>query len=891
MLMRPFSILVVLSLASTLWAQETPVSDGLVVWLRADSGIRKQGQRVVGWEDQSPAQNHAAQPNPAQGPTLSEDALRGHPAVHFDGSDQFLVIPSGRKLRLFNDVTTFFVARFDDFQTYRTVWSQARGNIPAPNDWYTLPVTGFPNLLRGDGSAFQSVTGQSPFSAGNFGIGGWRAQDQDIQLLFGGKSVGKGTIATEKIAEAGGGLFVGKRMDGAVQMKGDVAEILIYNRALSVDEQTQVIHYLSGKYPETSPTAVAQGASTLSQGVPANASVPDPRVVDPPGIRWVTVVPESGQVPQGAVMGGQVGGNPLYIARIPHMGFSVGVYDPVGKKAYYPYDRQSHLATVVEIQVLVAEDSQRLGWTSTLSGATLPSNALMASYDDKYFEYIARVKRGEDLIVGKFLLPYGMFISEGGKEVPLGNALNGKIEILVYNPPLPANLTKSSIPVPGHPFDTGSEDRFGPNEWANQYGVSPKIVPVVNKDGTITVAWQDRDYSRGKDSKNWPDVHVSDLSTEGKLLKDVHVPLEMENFGGFTKDADGQLYVFAYQNNAEGVYKPNMRLIKYSGNGERLASFDADPQFFNAMNPLQASTARLAAANGVVAVHFGKLRYKDAKGVNHQNSSFLLIGTDSMAMISDKTYEWTASHSFDQRLIWDGKNFVYTDLGDDFDRGVLINKNGKGHVLFTYKLNLAGSNNNTFSELGGLVTTGNGYLVSGVSEGDLGNIQLPVEKGLMGKSRNAFVLLVDPDFEKLPDRIVNGKSERYLVNDDVVISQGVASEVVLFGTGSEAKSQQNVGVIWLTNYSDVEKENASRPKLAKIGDDRYVALWERWTRNTYLSTYYCVVNGRGQVVKAVTDLGPFPLPRGDDVVGGNGTVSWISGENFDEKLDVYTLKP
>src|SRR5262245_41038531 len=68
---------------------------GLLLWLRADTGIDAPEGRVDHWLDQSGHGNDAVAFDDASRPTVQPMGLHGMPAIDFDGLDDFLVLPSG----------------------------------------------------------------------------------------------------------------------------------------------------------------------------------------------------------------------------------------------------------------------------------------------------------------------------------------------------------------------------------------------------------------------------------------------------------------------------------------------------------------------------------------------------------------------------------------------------------------------------------------------------------------------------------------------------------------------------------------------------------------------------------------------------------------------------
>ncbi len=233
-------------------AQTLTVTDGLQFWLKADAGVTASGGKVSAWKDQSGKGNDALQSDVDLQPTLVSDGGNGKPAVRFDGDadlPDYLTAFDSESLSIAGDITTFYVVRFDDFATYRAVWAKTQVNQPAPNDWYALPNTGIPRAYRGDGTGKNgSADGGRALPANEFVIAGWDMAGSKLTHYYKGAETGGGNINISVLGDADTDLIVGSRQDNVTKMKGDISEILIYNRALTSAERAAVVGYLGGKH-------------------------------------------------------------------------------------------------------------------------------------------------------------------------------------------------------------------------------------------------------------------------------------------------------------------------------------------------------------------------------------------------------------------------------------------------------------------------------------------------------------------------------------------------------------------------------------------------------------------------------------------------------------------
>jgi hypothetical protein len=230
-----------------LWKAPTA---GLQMWLRADQGVKTNGQTVSAWLDQSPTGNSAVQDKPAAQPTLVANALAGRPSIRFDGSDDFFSLPDG-----FNDfragLTAFVVvrpapggawSRFIDldvgpacenivfgrkdaadklgFWVYTN--SSTKGKVEAPGAVVANEVQSFCALLAPGGK---------------------------VTLYKNGASVATGDTSMPKSTPRKPNTLAKSNSGGGDPLfKGELFEILLYNRALSEAERSYVESYLNAKY-------------------------------------------------------------------------------------------------------------------------------------------------------------------------------------------------------------------------------------------------------------------------------------------------------------------------------------------------------------------------------------------------------------------------------------------------------------------------------------------------------------------------------------------------------------------------------------------------------------------------------------------------------------------
>lgn len=102
-------------------------------------------------------------------------------------------------------------------------------------------------------------------------------------------------------------------------------------------------------------------------------------------------------------------------------------------------------------------------------------------------------------------------------------------------------------------------------------------------------------------------------------------------------------------------------------------------------------------------------------------------------------------------------------------------------------------------------------------------------------------------------------------------------------------TSKNKEVVWLTDYSNIETEHVEKLKLVPLGDKEFVAIWEKWSRQSYTSTFAMVVDEYGNTLTSEKDLGVARIHRRDDTFVLNGKAAWIIAEENPARLVLYTL--
>lgn len=228
--------------------------EGMKVWLRADAGVVRQGTEVVSWEDQSGNNRTAQQTNVTLRPKWVSSGMNEKASVRFDGVNDYLSGTTGYDARTSN-TTIISVHRRTVMSAWSAPVSLASGGYGEPlltwkNETWQLGANDVGRAETGvyvsSGSSVQgkyllSSVSRSGGTNGNGATLSVRNYDGQTELATSGTQSWASSAAT--------GYYLGRHWaPGPTYLKGEVAEALIYDRALTSEERVQVENYLKEKY-------------------------------------------------------------------------------------------------------------------------------------------------------------------------------------------------------------------------------------------------------------------------------------------------------------------------------------------------------------------------------------------------------------------------------------------------------------------------------------------------------------------------------------------------------------------------------------------------------------------------------------------------------------------
>lgn len=475
-----------------------------------------------------------------------------------------------------------------------------------------------------------------------------------------------------------------------------------------------------------------------------------------------------------------------------------------------------------------------------------------------------------------------------------------------------------------------------PSEQIGYAAMSPRIVavPVGN---AIVVGYQ----TEFNETKQAAEVVMYRPGSTAPAWK---VTLPLQVFGGLT--TDGQ-HIYALSGRNENLGKElstvNFRngilnMIKIDGNGRTIWEKDLNnsevlgSSVNNGMeghaiySPFTGGTAQLAYGDGQVAVALACNTPPDLPiSSRHQQAIFFTVNAkDGTGSASHEATSWR--HSFDQRAIFDGRDFVFADIGDAGwympGAGIALRKglpqDGKtsfapadikeGVYVFARSGDQTSHSNFSFTSLGDVVYDQKGYGVLFTSQKEN---YVPPKNGhetpVQAPRQLAFVHVVE-SFETVQDSMHNSlprlgnvimdagfKPERINITGSVVDSNGTNAGPFGHPTRSNTLFNQH-GVVWMTQLPN--GVSAERPKMVRLSNGAFLALWEEWTYEgtgqnlTYKETKTLLLQDQGNggfVADSPQVIDARLNPSGADrVFVRNDRVNWVTADS-DGRLSLHQV--
>ncbi len=245
-------IFILLFLFLTAYSSANPLTNGLVAWFKADTGVSTTfdgtNNRVDFWADQSGQNLFATGGVSASGatrPILVDGVVNGLPALRFDGTSSADL--SGN----FKDLTNATVFAITKYQSANNNdYTYAFGINGPTGSQMTFSRLNDSQVKHFDGAANHvvSLPIETEFSYltqtydNSSGTGVQTAFRDGVQFMS--TSLAGGATYSVNSSDS---FFIGSWSDSTFNFKGDMVEFIVYDRALSTGEQLQVEAYLEAR--------------------------------------------------------------------------------------------------------------------------------------------------------------------------------------------------------------------------------------------------------------------------------------------------------------------------------------------------------------------------------------------------------------------------------------------------------------------------------------------------------------------------------------------------------------------------------------------------------------------------------------------------------------------
>jgi hypothetical protein len=219
--------------------------------LKADAGVVPGSSGLLQWSDQSGNGRHATQPNSSSQPGLRPLAINGLSAVRFDGQDDFLsfTLP----VNGLEGLSLFLVAANTRDQGGGPTQAEEAAlfwNETAP--WGTVYLTPLQSVVYarfGTTETGNRLRYQRPAAVGASFTVTTAIKDGPTDMIFvNGALVLSQPGRAAAIAGCRDTADLGRGLDDNTFFAGDIAEALVYTRALSAVERVRVEQYLGTRY-------------------------------------------------------------------------------------------------------------------------------------------------------------------------------------------------------------------------------------------------------------------------------------------------------------------------------------------------------------------------------------------------------------------------------------------------------------------------------------------------------------------------------------------------------------------------------------------------------------------------------------------------------------------
>lgn len=342
----------------------------------------------------------------------------------------------------------------------------------------------------------------------------------------------------------------------------------------------------------------------------------------------------------------------------------------------------------------------------------------------------------------------------------------------------------------------------------------------------------------GHDAGLLADVYNSNF----ELVDSGWMPNPLSKTGGFTVGSDGHYYAVYGQNNPdENDDLEVFRVVKYDSSFQEVGSFSINGKDCRTIFPFSGGNTELKEENGILVVHSCRTCYKSGDGLNHQMQFTIILNTEDMSLKNSlSSFQMNhVSHSFGQKVEFDGDRILLLDLGDANPRSIVMHYASRTNLIYKEVdlLDIPGTD---------------GANATGVK---LGSFEV-------GES-SYFTAINRCDWDSVTSF---GGSLVGLEKDE--------RDIVLLVTDKVSLETREVRIDHYVGSGN----SGGIPKLQVLPNGSVMVLWEEFNVDSkaFLGSYYVIVDGNGNITKEKTAIIGARLPDTGDMVVYNDQVTWIS---------------
>ena len=209
---------------------------GCVVWLRSDLGVSLSSNIVTAWADQSGKLNNFS---PTNSPTFtaSNSSITNRPSINLNGTNQYFSIASNSTISLSTAVSCFVV-----HSGYGDASNNQAGLVSKRST-----TTNYEFFGNGTGWNGTTQSG-TPDNDATWKIRYFSYSTTQYNTFKNGTALTGSPFSSGIGATNAAALYVGASANTGEFLSGSIAEVILYNKVLSIPERNKVHRYLNMRY-------------------------------------------------------------------------------------------------------------------------------------------------------------------------------------------------------------------------------------------------------------------------------------------------------------------------------------------------------------------------------------------------------------------------------------------------------------------------------------------------------------------------------------------------------------------------------------------------------------------------------------------------------------------